>query len=821
MLQQLIEQLESSSQQSIDLLQNTSNHMWTMIAAALVLLMQAGFLLIEAGMARSKNSINVAQKNITDFLVSVSAFYLVGFGLMFGTSWGGFLGTDGFAFAEADDWQYTFFVFQAVFAGTAATILSGAVAERMQFSAYLLAALFIGLLVYPVSGHWSWGNLLNSENPAYLADKGFIDFAGSTVVHSVGGWVALAGIVVLGARHGKFNADGSANEIQGHSYVLATVGAIILWVGWIGFNGGSTTTADPAFAHIILNTILAACFGGVAGLLTGRVFDSVNIPHRPINGSLGGLVAITAGCDVVTVYGAVIIGLCAGACVVLSERVIERVLKLDDVVGAVSVHGVCGALGTVMLAFFALPGKLAAASPGAQAIVQLEGVVLSFVWAFGASLIFFKLLDMTIGVRVPKHDEMVGLNTTEHGATLGTGALQAQLQQMTENGVDLSRRLDESTGDEAAELAALFNPFITEVHHLVSGIEKRASQMQQSSIGLEQISCRFRKDASETSRLSAEMNRTAEDVVRSAQNNRQVADQILGQVSCISDSAKGMSGEVTAVSDAIGGLMQAVQEISDNTDATSSVTDEANHLSAEAVATMEALSEASHEIEVVVELIQKITMQTNMLAINAAVEASRAGDAGKGFAIVASQIRSLATETGNAAEEIKSRISRMRTQSDGATSVITQVTGLMSSIHEAVSGITEAVNSQRIVTQTISGRVESASEQASTVAQSIQQVRDQAETVKINAENNERRLSESAQSAQHLKTQAQIGAHDADNLADAAQSISGLSDGLNRSIGKFVLESKTEDRLDEQWEDEARLHTHSVGKSSGSIKRSG
>ncbi len=547
---------------SVDHLQISANHMWTMIAAALVLMMQAGFLLLEAGMARSKNSINVAQKNIIDFVVSVSAFYLLGFGLMFGTSWSGLIGTDTFAFAQADDWQYTFFVFQAVFAGTAATILSGAVAERMKFSAYFLAAIFVVVLVYPVSGHWSWGNLLNGDNAAFLADRGFIDFAGSTVVHSVGAWVALAGIIVLGARHGKFAQDGSPNTLQGHSYVLATVGAIILWVGWIGFNGGSTTTADPAFAHIILNTILAACFGGVAGLFSGRIFDTLHTPNRPINGSLGGLVAITAGCDVVTVQGAVIIGLSAGLCVVLSEWVIERVLKLDDVVGAVSVHGVCGALGTIMLAFFALPDKLAAPTPWAQAVVQIEGVTVTFSWAFGTSFVFFKILDMTIGIRVPLKDEIEGLNATEHGASLGTGVLQSQLQAMTKNGVDLSRRLDETTGDEAAELAALFNPFIAQVHHLVSGIQGHALQMQRSSNGLEEISHRFRLEATATKQLSSEMSQTAATVATSAQNNRETADQILGQVTRITQSADGMSGEVSAVSDAISGLMQSVQQIS-------------------------------------------------------------------------------------------------------------------------------------------------------------------------------------------------------------------------------------------------------------------
>jgi len=442
--------------------QLNSDHIWTMTAAALVLLMQVGFLLLEAGMVRSKNSINVAQKNITDFLLATVVFYLLGFSIMFGPSIGGWIGSLGSltAFADTDDWSYTFFVFQAVFVGTSATIVSGAVAERMKFSGYLVMAIVLALVIYPVFGHWAWGNLLIGENSAWLADLGFMDFAGSTVVHSVGGWTGLAGVIVLGARLERFNAEGKPNLLQGHSLVLSTAGAMILLVGWVGFNGGSTTSGTPAFARIVANTILAASFAGVGALIAGRIWDGLFQPTRSINGMLGGLVGITAGCDAVGPYGAVAIGIICGLAVVASEEIILRKFKLDDVVGAVSVHGVCGALGTILLAAFALESKLGAASRFHQFLVQLAGVGVAFVWTMAISLTVFKIIDVLIGLRVSEDEEREGLNAAEHGVTLGSGELQKMLMEMVKGDANLSHRLHVEPGDESGELAFLFNSLL-------------------------------------------------------------------------------------------------------------------------------------------------------------------------------------------------------------------------------------------------------------------------------------------------------------------------------------------------------------------------
>jgi Amt family ammonium transporter len=385
--------------------------MWTLISAALVLFMQAGFCCLEAGAVRNKNSINVAVKNFTDFLVPASTYWLFGFALMFGASGTGWFGTSGFFLSDftpdGDPWVLAFWMFQVVFAATAATIVSGAMAERTKFTGYLLYSICVCGLIYPIFGSWAWGSLFNGSG--WLEGLGFIDFAGSTVVHSVGGWAALAGAIVLGPRMGKYLADGSVRPIPGHNMPLGALGVFILWLGWFRFNPGSTTTADKSIAMIFVNTNLAAATGAVLAMITSWVKFGKPEVSMSLNGALAGLVAITAGCANVSPASSIAIGAIAGILVVLSVMFFDKI-KVDDPVGAVSVHGVCGAWGTLAAGIFNIGGTTAAIIG-----VQLIGIAACFLWTFPAAFIMFKLIDKTIGLRVSPEEEAEGLDFTEHG----------------------------------------------------------------------------------------------------------------------------------------------------------------------------------------------------------------------------------------------------------------------------------------------------------------------------------------------------------------------------------------------------------------------
>ncbi len=409
-------------QAAIDALQGNANILWTIVAAVLVFFMQAGFAMVEAGFTRAKSAGNIMMKNLMDASLGGLAFWAVGFGLMFGASnW--VFGGSHFFLADLDNttsdgqWGYTFWMFQVVFAATAATIVSGAMAERTKFVGYLCYSFLITMFIYPVFGHWAWGNLLIGDNPgSWIANLGFIDFAGSTVVHSVGGWAALAGAIVLGPRMGKFTKDGKSRAIPGHSLTLAALGVFILFVGWFGFNPGSTTTADGTISRIAVNTFLAACLGAIGAMATSWLkFGKPDI-SMSLNGCLAGLVAITAPCYTVTPLGAVLIGAIAGPVVVFSVLFFDRI-KIDDPVGAISVHGVCGAWGTVAAALFHEELFLGGAEYNmfSQLVIQLIGVVVAFLWVFPASFVMFKLISATVGLRVSPEEELEGLDLSEHG----------------------------------------------------------------------------------------------------------------------------------------------------------------------------------------------------------------------------------------------------------------------------------------------------------------------------------------------------------------------------------------------------------------------
>ncbi|MFP4104491.1 MAG: ammonium transporter [Phycisphaerae bacterium] len=396
---------------------------WTCVAAFLVFFMQAGFAMVETGFTRAKNAVNIIMKNVMDFAVGTIAFFVIGFGLMFGNS-NGIFGTDRFFGMGFDGtWDFTFLIFQTVFAATAATIVSGAMAERTKFTSYLLYSAAITIFIYPIFGSWGWGNLLNGENTAWLADMGFLDFAGSTVVHSVGGWLALAGAIVLGPRIGKYGPDKKPKAIVGHSLPLAALGVFILWFGWFGFNPGSTTTADASIGYIAVTTNIAAAGGAVAAMLTAWCMFRKPDASMTLNGALAGLVGITAGCDGVSLFGALIIGIVAGILVVLAVTFIDRVLKIDDPVGAVSVHGVCGAWGTLAVGLFnTSTGLFYNPEEGlAQLGVQALGVGTAFVWAFGIGMLLFLGLKYTVGLRVSADEELRGLDVGEHGMEAYTG----------------------------------------------------------------------------------------------------------------------------------------------------------------------------------------------------------------------------------------------------------------------------------------------------------------------------------------------------------------------------------------------------------------
>lgn len=395
-----------------DAVQNNLNFVWTLIAGFMVFIMQAGFAMVEAGFTRAKNACNILMKNIMDFSVGAIAFWAVGFGLMFGVTNGIFGTTDFFFSGAAGDgeaWNYAFWMFQVVFAATAATIISGAVAERTKFSAYLVYSALVSAFVYPIFGGWAWGSLYNGSG--WLEGLGFIDFAGSTVVHSMGGWLALAGAIVVGPRLGKYDKTGKVKPIPGHNMPLAALGVFLLWFGWYGFNPGSTTTGDTSIALIAVTTTLAAAAGAITAMLATWIKYGKSDIGMTMNGALAGLVGITAGCANVSPLSAVIIGAIAGVLVLFSVLFFDKI-HVDDPVGAVSVHGVCGAWGTLAAGLFDSAG-FSLKTVG----VQLAGIGACFVYAFVVGLIMFKLIDLVIGMRASKEEEMAGLDYTEHGAS--------------------------------------------------------------------------------------------------------------------------------------------------------------------------------------------------------------------------------------------------------------------------------------------------------------------------------------------------------------------------------------------------------------------
>jgi len=397
-------------------LQTALNTMWVLLAGFLVFSMHAGFSLVEVGFTRAKNSVNILMKNFITVALGVIVFFAVGFALAFGGDLNGLIGTKGFFLLGSKEFDFgvpfmAFWFFQAVFAATSATIVSGAMAERTKFVSYIIFTAILVAFTYPVVAHWIWGG-------GWLADRGFIDFAGSTVVHSVGGWSALIGAFLVGPRLGKYGPKEEINAIPGHNIPLGMLGVMILWFGWFGFNPGSTLSGtDPRIASIAVTTILAASAATLSSLFFSWYRYKKPDISLTLNGALAGLVAITAGTAAVSPLGAVVIGLLAGIILILAVEFFDHRLKIDDPVGAISVHGVSGASGTLLVGLFAKDGGLFYGGGFELLGIQALGVAVVFIWTITMALIAFKLIDSKIGLRVSAEEEIEGLDIGEHGSS--------------------------------------------------------------------------------------------------------------------------------------------------------------------------------------------------------------------------------------------------------------------------------------------------------------------------------------------------------------------------------------------------------------------
>ncbi|WP_413205414.1 ammonium transporter [Rhodospirillum sp. A1_3_36] len=432
--------------------------LWVLMCGFLVALMQAGFACLESGMVREKNSINVAIKNLVDFCLTCALFTVIGFGLMFGPSWGpldGWVGKPYFPLSDSGEAVHiSFFIFQVMFAGTAATIISGAVAERMSFVGYMITTVIIAGLVYPIVGHWIWAGGDKGEAWGWLGQLGFHDFAGSTVVHSVGGWLALAAILIIGPRIGRFGPLG--RPIEGHNLPMSTLGVFLLWFGFFGFNGGSTYAIDTRVPEIIANTAVAGATGGLAGLMLSWLVWKRPQVDRIVNGVIAGLVASCAGCDVISGLDAMAVGFVAGILCVLSMHWLEQ-REIDDVIGAVPAHLVAGAWGTVAVALFA---PLDAFGPDVtrwhQLSIQVLGVAVSGLFSFGVGYALLWGINRVLPLRVSAEAERIGLNVAEHGATTALLDLITQMDSQARQG-DFSRAVTVDAETDAAHIAVFYN----------------------------------------------------------------------------------------------------------------------------------------------------------------------------------------------------------------------------------------------------------------------------------------------------------------------------------------------------------------------------
>jgi Amt family ammonium transporter len=637
------------------------NLTWILISAALVLLMQAGFTAVETGMIRAKNSINVAIKNAIDLMFAIVIFFLVGYAFMFGESVGGIIGFSGFALHGVhSEYDFAFFVFQAMFAGTTITIVSGAVAERMNFIGYILAAIILIAFVYPIFGHWTWGG-------GWLSEMGFMDFAGSTIVHSIGAWAGLSATLIMGPRIGRFR-KGEVVEIPSYNLSTVAVGVFILWFGWFGFNGGSTLGITDNVAKIILNTNISAAFGGVTAFVVSILLYGKPHVDKVMFGALAGLVGITAGCDVVSTGGAVAIGILSGIAMYVGEAVLIK-LKIDDPVSAIPVHGFAGAVGTISLAIFAPESSLSTGGMWSQIYVQVVGVITGFLWAFVIGIFIFTIFKGLKILRVSLKDEYIGLNVSEHDAKLEFHDAMKTINQIVASG-DFSQRMKVEPNSEVAILARSFNELLNDIENsakMMAEISKGNLAVEVQPRGNKDLIRNSLKDMLESVRNAIveiqEGSNTIKDNLDTIQHSKSIFlesnTRFLKGIDNITISLENAnlgdnsSSLQTDIQQGESGIRKTIHDIED-----------VNHSLEEVAKSINELNKKAISVKEVVEQLESISDQTNLLALNAAVEAAHAGVHGKGFIVIADEVQSLATNSIEMTRKIEKLVDEMLEQAE-------------------------------------------------------------------------------------------------------------------------------------------------------------
>lgn len=724
------------------------DYVWVITSAALVFFMQAGFMALESGLARAKNSINVAVKNLGDFTVAALGFWIVGFGVMFGPSLGGWLGSGYRLFGSVTPWVATFFVFQAVFVGTAATIVSGAIAERTRFGPYLALSALVSVVIYPVFGHWAWGSLLIPNQTGWLEARGFIDFAGSTVVHSIGGWVALAAVILVGPRRDKFDRNRRPRKIQPHNLQLAYLGVFILFFGWFGFNGGSTLEATPQIGGIVLNTLLAAVAGALSAGGIAWIVGNHKAPEPEAigNGLLGGLVGITAGCAVLNPLGAVVVGLAGGGIVLAATHLLEHKLKLDDVVGAIPVHAVCGAWGTLAVGLLA-PGEALRQMDMTRLdliAVQALGTGAAFVWAFGSGLLIVLAIKHTIGLRVEKQDEMIGLNISEHGATSSLIDLAGKLMRaQTADRYDDSLKVQVEVGTEVGELANLFNGLIDALKDFAKTGE-HAQRLEAVNRDLEE---RRKSEVALRNQVVAEREQGNKNLVHIAQGVRRELDGVHEQVQRLVSfigSMQSFSDEwettLQSVSQVSQGLRESGVDLVQHTSNAGDALQRSRDQFQATTATVASLSAYAERIGSVSATIDDISDKIRVLSINTAIEAVRAGATGGGFSVLANEIRQLAERSTSSVDHIATTIAQIRETASQLSGNVDQLSHTNGQLTTFQTTVTEAASREELATRTMVQSVGELATSSQRLRAEIGQVSQQVAPVLLAIEQSQRNL---------------------------------------------------------------------------------